>query len=424
MKRAVACLTALTLAFCLPDAPAAVGKDPALSDEPFTVIAVIDSGINPYHEDFRRTHLNAHPSTYIDGFPRGTRALNLTLDAANYDEARLADDRQWKRVEPNKLYWIPGTNIIGAIGPFDMNAPVGVEHEAGVQIANWPPIIDEVGHGTPVASLAAGGIHGPSTDRTLIVAIQGFERALRWAARQPWIDVITNSWWNLEADDYAAGARASRAAVRSGKVVCFASGNFSHPQLYTGTQGPSWSVNVGAASATTRGEHYYTNYPNDVLGLSGVKAAAAHSLDSERNFTGTSAAAPGVCGLMAKTIGDVRALLGDARQGARRSAMASGRRLEGLLGDGRLSREELEDAIQSTAIPAEPTTDLSDPNSIPALPEAAFVRGGYGIVDRKSVAAALDVILGRKPRPDRSIEDAWIEAVDAIRDVIWKTLSS
>ena len=92
----------------------------------------------------------------------------------------------------------------------------------------------------------------------------------------------------------------------------------------------------------------------------------------------------------------------------------------GYVDDGVLDRLELEDAIQSTAAPAETSPpDPQDPYAIPALPAAHFVRGGYGIVDDRSIKRSVKVILGRTARPDRPLEDAWIAFTDALRDALW-----
>ena len=416
MKRSIVA-TLLSASLVVAFVPETGAAPRPLDKRPFTVIAVVDSGIDPYHVDFRRPELTAHPSTYIKGFPKNTPALDLNLNANSWSAAYSSDGADWKAVKPNKLYWIPGTNVIGAIGPFDVDHPTGLEDNLPPGTKDHP-FYDEYGHGTGVASIAGGSTYGPGAPDTLIVMVKGFEDALMWAAKQPWIDVVTNSWFNFEAGDYSLGAKASRLAVENGKVVCFASGNFSHPQFYTSTQGPSWIVSVGAASATTRGEHYYTDYPNDVLGLSNVPAALRETLDEEQTFGGTSAASPGVCGLVAKTISEIRGKAGDFDEGPTGGALVVGVSGRGALKDGKVTRLELEDAIQSTAGPASSSPDTSD-QSVPALPVAGFIRGGYGIVDRDSQRDALGVILGTTPRPDRTLEDAWIAAVDAIRDAIW-----
>jgi hypothetical protein len=373
VRRVLAC--AVAVAALLPAPVAARRADSAdLRSRPFTVVAVVDTGINPYHVDFRRPELTAHPSTYVEGFPKDTPAVPITFGDPALVTSAQRDRAAWDRVKPNELVWIPGTNVVGAIGPFDFTNPTGLGDGITAHAAGHPVLDLESGHGTAVASMAGGSIHGPDTDDTLIVAVKGNVDALRWVSEQPWIDVVTLSWWNVRPADFTGVARASRAAVASGKLVCVANMNYSIPMIWTASGGPSWNVYVGAASEKTRGEHSYTGWPSDVLGLAGVTAAHAERNDGEQTANGTSVAAPNVCGLHAKVLSQVRGLLGDARQGARKAALATGPRGDGYLSDGRLTRAELEDAVASTAIPAEPSLSQDDPSSIPAAPAAPWLR--------------------------------------------------
>ena len=403
--RVVACTVTLALLVVGGGAPVEAAEKRLASDS-FTVVAVVDTGINPYHVDFRRPGLRVHPARYVQGFPASAQPLRLTLGKGDVADLVNKDRKVWDDVKSGRLYWVPGTNLIGVIQPGESSVS--------------PPILDQAGHGTGVASLAGGRQHGPKTDRILLVAVKGFSDGLEWAARQPWIDVITNSWSEL-IPVVDQTAEASREAVASGKIVCFASGNLAAPLWALEGQGPSWHVNVGAASAETRGEHYYTGYPNDVLGLTGVPAAAADSTHDERPFGGTSGATPAVCGLIAKALAELRSRVGYSVEGPRRGLLATSRsRPKGALKDGKLGRVELEDAVQATAVPAESSFEPDkDPSAIPAVPNAEFLRGGYGIVDEKTSGNALAVLLGARVRPDRELEDRWIEVTDAARDAVW-----
>ncbi|HYP24793.1 MAG TPA: S8 family serine peptidase, partial [Actinomycetota bacterium] len=185
------------VAFAAMALPAPALGAPARAD---AVVAVIDTGINPYHDTFAdespRGH--RHPSTYIDGFPKDAQALRLTLDEPDFEKAFLADcKRVWAKVEPGRLYWFPGTKIVGAI-TFGPQSPAGC--------TSWRTtsgrILDASGHGTMTASRAASNEYGACRS-CRIVAIQtgydyvsgGFAGAVGFAGDNAgWIDAQSNSW--------------------------------------------------------------------------------------------------------------------------------------------------------------------------------------------------------------------------------------
>src|SRR5688572_20198135 len=106
---------ALLLALAVPVVPAAAQAEGLVPGQ--AVVAVVDTGINPYHYQFRddSPRFQQHPSTYIPGFPVNAEALHLTFDAEDYEAAVLADCAEWAKVERGRLYWVPGTRIVGAV---------------------------------------------------------------------------------------------------------------------------------------------------------------------------------------------------------------------------------------------------------------------------------------------------------------------
>lgn len=198
-------------AWPLPMATAAHDAGPLVhAPRPIVVIAHIDSGANVYHEAFRDSSDLAfqHPCTYIAGYPCGAQALNLSLAAPTFDEAFAADVDLWESVKTSsivdqRLYWIPGTKVIGAIrfGSGGTNAPVVPVPPASILNFVRPewPILDEHGHGTMTATRMAGNA-GSLCDSfdCRVVIIEGLGGvSTRWAAEQGWIDVQTNSWLSL-----------------------------------------------------------------------------------------------------------------------------------------------------------------------------------------------------------------------------------
>ncbi|PKK81080.1 MAG: hypothetical protein CVT47_04280, partial [Thermoplasmata archaeon HGW-Thermoplasmata-2] len=81
-------------------------NETVFSGKPHVVVASVDSGINPYHKMFYRPGMTEHPSKYIDGFPRDTPPINVTLDGEYH-----SNDACWDEIELRKLYWIPNTSV-------------------------------------------------------------------------------------------------------------------------------------------------------------------------------------------------------------------------------------------------------------------------------------------------------------------------
>lgn len=399
-----------------------------LADQSLVVIAVIDSGINPYHEEFRDSAFSQHPSTYIEGFPEDAVPLELALDTESYDDAVEADDEDWAGVTGGELHWIPGTRVIGA-----------------VSLGNPGPrrILDDhntaskdIGHGTKTASDAAGATIGTCPQCVLMVIEAGdaasYQQGLEWAMRMPWIDVITNSWGlclvTCQPDTGllppTTADSKTKAAVERGVEIFFSSGNgvlnaFDVPQLtyWNAYTGPDWIVTVGAADAASGATVLGTGRPVDIVSLGYEWRGASHkSMTAIEEFSGTSAASPVAAGAYASVLLGARKALNDTREGPH-GALAVGAPAKGYLADGKLTRYEAERALFLTASTAAGTGPI-----VPAtLPQtaAAFSYRGYGLVNHATSKEALKVVLGERSAPDRSVEDQWAAADSQVRRAIW-----
>lgn len=418
---------------------------------PFVVIAFVDTGINPYHEDFRAPDFVHHPSKYVAGYPKDARTFKAAFDAADrkgYEAARKADELDWARVEPAKLYWFPGTRIIGgiSIGP-------------GGTSADFPErrVIDDQGHGTGVASVAAGRFFG-SNPNALIVMVESLGGASeRWANSQEWIDIVSNSWGTL-ANLPLGDPESTREATRRGQSVVFSAGNGatntnssdifpdgldpckcktpdSDQSILDPWSGPSWQITVGAASPINGQAHWWHSIPVDVssfgskwraAGAFGVEARIDEDNLQTRDFGGTSCAAPTTAGVLSSLIQRAREEFGDTSEGQEKDAVvASARRgvsppPEGPLSDGKLTRLEAEEVLFKSAfpVPADPEKITWDYAVRPTTP-AYYVYQGYGVVDRTAKGLATKVLLGREGLPDRAEVDAWITAMDTVRNAFW-----
>lgn len=398
----------------LPEVDRPACRVAAFKGKPFVVIAVVDTGINPYHRDFRAPEFTVHPSEFIAGYPAETPSIDLSFDAPTYEDARAADFAKFL-VPAYELRWFPGTRIIGGI------------RATGGSVLTDPPILDDNGHGTGSAGVAAGQTHG-SAPEALIVAIEGLgDGGLRWARSQPWIDVVTNSW-GPQANIPSGDPKISRDLVRDGKSVLFAAGNGasntgipdSNPTITSPYAGAPEVITVGAVTPSSGQATWWHSIPPDVSSFgTDWPTANSRSFDGESGFGGTSCATPVTAGVVASSILRARELLGDTTEGVHDGALAIGPALaSGPLRDGRFTNDEAEDAVLKTAFPAPFDTDQASTGIRPTTP-AYFVYEGYGVVDRDSKARAAAVIAGDAPMPDRSDVDAWFLALDAARGAIW-----
>lgn len=457
------------------DANATDGTDSETSDEdetvenpPTSVVAHIDTGVNPYHQAFRdRSPLaHVHPSAYIEGFPEDARALNLSLDATSYEEALAQDRDVWANVTGGELYWIPGTRIVGAISLGDG----GVREDR-----EETPILDDHGHGTMTGSRAVGASTSLAPNARL-VTVEGLGgEQVRWAADQGWIDVQTNSWIDfvpppanraqdeLPASDIESTSEAFAAAADE-MVTIAASGNGA---AYTAgvAPTPTYTLSTAPDGVILVGAHdngYLTPWSGSPPHLiaDGFRPLAAvfdatTAIDTHAYSCCTSASAPYAAGAAAHIITQARNLLGDASVGIENGTVAEGEAPaidQGPLADGELTRQELRDVLLKTAQQrptptlhdgdthwsAQPSEDepadatepgenaycpgcWSTPVTYQEIPEdvPTYVYTGYGAINVFSDQQAQAVLVGAIELPDREQADSFYEADQTAREAYY-----
>ena len=160
-----------------------------------TVVGVADSGINPYHLEFSaQTYpdpdvlaltdsFTRHPSEYIPGYPADATSLDITLDQGYFPEADTAIWNGNETIQPGRMYWIPGTKIVGAV---DAGGSTGVTSGDDTH-----PILDDNGHGSGSASVSTGNRYG-YCPTCLLVVVEALDESV--VAALPWVDISTNSF--------------------------------------------------------------------------------------------------------------------------------------------------------------------------------------------------------------------------------------
>ena len=451
-------LIVLLLAGCV--SPAAqiepLAAPPIVPERPSVVIAVIDTGINFYHAEYR---LGAAASPLAVATPETleklgvpeTLPVGISLDVGDWEDAVEKDNDALMAMEPETLYTFPGTRILGAISFYE---PDG----------EWPLILDRPGfytHGTMTTSRAVGNsvsIGGAEPDIYLVM-VQGFTpEALRWVADQEWIDIASLSA-GLSAFAFVPGV--PNVAEEVGLSDAISAYNYlSHKKPFFASTGngvmnagilgfPSWArgasgvpdvLSVGANN-NDQMSHWHNQDP--YISADGCDNPAADADDTEKtsnNGGGTSSATPFSAGGAAKLLLEARRILNDTHIGPRvdetlaeegwtshRPADATvvlakgepGLVADGPLADGVFTLSELKRTIYVTALPV-PTEDESDGDACmpfaggfpggEALPvQARFPIHGYGEVNGKSIEAAIAVVKGEVPMPERPEDDAQYE---------------
>ncbi|MDQ1446194.1 MAG: serine protease [Acidimicrobiaceae bacterium] len=391
-----------------------------------TVIAIIEptgvetvggaNGFSPYHVDFlgskhpwnndadtiNNIDFNADPSTYVPGFT-GAERLDLhlpTLDNEPVLPLATADHAAWTSMKVSTLdaphpYWLAGTKVIAAL-QFS-----GDMHRRD----------DNGGHATMSASVSGGNVNGTCPECLFVwigaSSVSSQTQAIEWAAKQPWIDVISNSYqlsgaaYDGVALSNVVSSHTKSAVADKGKIVVWASGNgaddaFMVPQwTYWNTQkGPDWVVTVGGLSPVND-QPFRGGQPVDVIAYGQqYPVASGGFVNSSGTYSGTSNATPVTAGTLAHIIQLGRDVTGDTWTGPRDpQLMADGKKIPCAAGvprcpleDGKLYRQEVEQTLFDNVLPSPPRplpqgTSVAPPSPMISIP----VAGGSGALDPNSL---------------------------------------
>ncbi len=432
---------------------------PAPAKDDVTVVAVIDSGFSPYHQDFLASKVPADikglpltkaPDTWVPGFPKpstfkGYSPLTLSLNGADGTSMAALHDQDkaaWATVKPSgpagiDYRWIPGTKVIGAL-TFGPEASDKVVDRTA--FSKTPTIYGTGGaeHGMGTSSVAVGNLHGACAS-CLLVFLQyttqaSAERALTWAHNQPWIDAVSNSY------GFSAGVAVrdrvyngtdvvtERKAAERGQTTFFSAGNglenaFTVPNstLTSSQEGPDWVVTVSAIDPNGK-DYTGTGKPADVAGIgtSYPSAYGSTTVNNGTTFSGTSNATPQVAGTYAQALWQVRKGMPGA------SRVQSGGRVAGPLTAAALRR-----ALFLAATPTEGgyTDGLSSLAKTPAVADSRLAAEGYGAyrgtLNRQGgvaddVARIVGIATGAtKPAARPAGETEWFVVDSWCRQHIW-----
>ena len=438
------------MAGCLSQQPRASEEGPGDASElplyePHVVVATLDTGGNLFHPTWTRNETR-HPSLYIPGYPPAAASLNLTVTDDFVESVKMSVPELEKLIAGMHPYWVQGTNIIGTWAHETDQEPV-FDIENG--LAGEP---GSNSHGSQASSQIAGLDYSIAPEAFIVImdrtnqgatspSVYGSNAAgLRWAADQPWIDIIHTNIQNPVplankhtgqipapfADGYP---EAVFYALSKGKIVVSAGGNFWAEATETSPHAGPRGVLVAGANDNCG----YTDFsnPNPHVVMDGYQTVSAAPMGfGDGTFGGTSSASPRISGYVAQLLLEIRRAFnytGGIEDGALVVLEEGQAPSSGPLADGTLTGPELLDVVRKTANPNphaskfDGGTGICIPQPVD-LPAAFYPKMGYGEVSEHTIGAALAVSLGQQPMPARPAEDAYFLLSDTLRQVAWETL--
>ncbi len=442
-------LATATLAGCLSDGPdePTKGTDSESASRAYedaVVVAVVDTGINPYHYDFLASKMPQHqnldpmddlpldkdPATWLPGHPGADAfasydALRISMPSdADAASAALhdADRDEWNKVQTSSgnsdatmhMRWIPNTKVVGYV---NFNGNDGFAATS---------------HGVGTSSVSVGNLHG-TCPHCLFVFVNGpREEANEWVAKQSWIDVQTNSFGfsTLGRDRIYAGSDTDlqREAVERGQSIFFSAGNglantftAPNPTLFSSQEGPDWIVTVGAVAPSDGSSYSGHGKPADIASIGSEYPSGGYgdnTVTAEGEFGGTSNATPVTAGLYAEALYRLRHAMEGASRTQEAGVISVGELPCGAenpncaTADGTLTVHELRDALFRAPTTTEAGWNLAGFVTVPAeTAEMHLMAEGHGtywgrLLGNEQYEAEVDQIVG-------FADGRWYQEMDA-----------
>ena len=383
------------------------------------VVAVIDSGINPYHPQFRRDGAVLPLGDFVNAATGlQPRVIDLS-DSGDYrHRVDVLDDAAWESIGKGELVWFKDTNVmaISIRGPEDNGAQSTINSTAA-EVTNHR-VRDVNGHGTATASTVLSNFPDALVVMIQITTGGGLADATKWAAGQPWIDVISTSWGAQgNIPTLTQTPRFTKQAYDAGKVVVNSAGNDPSPLPTDYQDGPHWVIAVTGSQVEGQAKevlsaNIYPDYAADYT----VSAAVMNNVDDVYGeIGGTSFSCPTVAGTVAGIVYKLREAKGHAG-GIVASELAPG-----------VTNRDVRAALNKTAI-------VPDWDGYVAgfhwngdhanVPGAEFTTIQWGHVDQKVIGPATAAILANDYAipPEKGTVAAWKTVTWQYRVAYWDAL--
>lgn len=400
----VALLLAASLAGCIADTPEPPLAPMVDESEPAVprpvVVAVIDTGINVYHQTYQRdTSLSDEVlATFVNTLD-GQAPQRVNVSQTGDYEARLEADKDvWANLTDQTLYHFEGTNVLGI--SFD----TGDEH----------PVLDDGSHGTGTTGAVLA-----VDPNVIVVLIEGISPdSEAWAAMQPWIDVVSMSYGPPGSGPKTGPllglttSEATKLMWANGKLPIGAADNSPALATFDETAGPPWVIGVAGDHDTACREYRSGNLPDFTSDFT-QDLPRADSIDENRSMSGTSFATPRTAGSFASALRTLRDTYGAPPAAAEPGVLAYGPE------NGTITNQDLRAAFEQSARYID-TVVTCGPGMV--NPVAPWTQQGWGHVGPEVVADAVAVFTGEHDVPEKpGMAKDWNGHHMTVRKTYWRS---
>ena len=369
-------------------------------EKSYSVVAPVDTGINPYHMHFQVNE--SLPQSFLDEF-----GVTLTCELSQVGtwEERVEADREacWDRITYNDTVYFSGTRIIGAMG------------EEG-----WSdtPILDDPddGHGTAVT----GAVIDANPD-AVIFFLEGFD-GVRRAAEHPMVDIITTSFGPIGSIPVSGIEDDTEYAVNvMGKIHTGACDNTASTCVQDATGGPPWSIGIaGFQEDGDRGKVMHCSGTAPDIVADWTQYLPDHdSIEGYHDTSGTSFATPRTAGVLSLVIQELRNQTNDYGAGARNGSLISGELFS-------ITNYEIRRSMEKASYFPEVTEYDPGANEgacqtgVPVSPVAPYTQTGWGVVDPTITQAIIEDLNGVSPLSDKDFDcETYMDSIMVAREAYW-----